>query len=162
MTDRARSRSPPPSMATPPKHADSRKVDRNLFQELAKLQSEKSDGYSTIDEQRPENKGRREKDREFKFPRRNKKKKEKSKEKGSDKKDEDNPKEKPEAMEEEVPDEVDRGTTKRPRVINTDDKSDEDDSERPRTSSPQKATTRATSSYPKKRRTVRRKAEGKR
>ncbi|XP_050509085.1 nucleolar protein 58-like [Diabrotica virgifera virgifera] len=89
-----------------------------LFREL---QSEDNDSYSTVDQQQPQNKERREKDEgEFKLPRQGRKKKEKVEKKTEEKSkvektEKDNPKE--ENMEEEVPDEADRGTTKRARVI---------------------------------------------
>ncbi|XP_050505414.1 histone-lysine N-methyltransferase, H3 lysine-79 specific-like [Diabrotica virgifera virgifera] len=124
MTDRARSRSPPLSMATPPTYEDSRKVNLNLFQEL---RTDETDSYSTVDD-------KSERDGEFKLPRREKKK-EKSKKKREEKdrkcdekkkseekkKDKENPE--VEAMEKEVPDEAGRGTTKRARTANEENNS---------------------------------------
>uniref|UniRef100_A0A6P7FSL3 Glutamic acid-rich protein-like n=1 Tax=Diabrotica virgifera virgifera TaxID=50390 RepID=A0A6P7FSL3_DIAVI len=119
MTDRARSRSPLLSMATPTTYEDSRKVNLNLFQELS---SYEADGYSTVDD-------KSERDGDFKLPR-SEKKKERSKEKREEKKKKSNEKNKSEekkkdkenpeveAMEEEVPDEAGRGTTKRARTAN--------------------------------------------
>uniref|UniRef100_A0A6P7GGG9 Pre-mRNA-splicing factor 38B-like n=1 Tax=Diabrotica virgifera virgifera TaxID=50390 RepID=A0A6P7GGG9_DIAVI len=117
MTGRARTRSPPLSMATPPTYEDSRKVNLNLFQELS---SDEADGYSTVDD-------KSERDEDFKLPR-SEKKKERSKEKREEKKKKSNEKNKSEekkkdkenpeveAMEEEVLDKAGRGATKRART----------------------------------------------
>ncbi|XP_028142667.1 myb-like protein X [Diabrotica virgifera virgifera] len=90
-------------------------MNLNLFQEL---KEDKSDGYLTVDDQRPEEKERNGKDGEFKFPRRGKKKDKKDKTKKSEEKKEDKENPQVEAMEEEVPDEASRGTTKRARTAN--------------------------------------------